>query len=306
MKKIWFKTIKGKNFKQIDKPKTGAWIYYDHINEKVLDEVSRLAKIDQTDLKDSLDIYELPRIEREGNVTILFVRVPDKSDKHLHTSLLTIVITPNYFITLSRRRLQILEEIFQTPLGLATTQSSKLVLYILLKIIQLYTNRVRWIRNEVVKQQKQIEEVDSHDIQELVNYEEVLNEFLLALVPTKNIIEAIISGKYLTLYREDLDLLEDLLISVKQSVDICHVSLKSIMTLRDSYQIIFTNRLNKTMQFLTVFTILLTVPTIIGSIYGMNVTLPWAREGWIFNGLMVINAILMVILFIFFKLKRWV
>ncbi len=306
MKRILFKTIKGKGFKQINKPKTGAWIYFDQIDEDVLKEVSELAKINWVDLQDSLDIYELPRIEREGDVIILFVRVPEKPDEHLHTSLLTMVITPNYFITLSRRRLQVLEEIIQTPLGLATTQPSKLVFYILLKTAQLYTQKVRWIRNEVVKQQKQIEEVSSHDIQELVNHEEVLNEFLLALVPTKNIIEAIISGKYLALYREDLDLLEDLLISVKQSVDICHVSLKSIMTLRDSYQIIFTNRLNKTMQFLTVFTILLTIPTVIGSIYGMNVALPWAKEGWIFGGLMVVNVILMMILMVFFRLKRWV
>ena len=75
--------------------------------------------------------------------------------------------------------------------------------------------------------------------------------------------------------------------------------------MRDSYQILFTNKLNRTIQFLTAFTIIMTIPTIVASLFGMNVTLPLATHPLAFVYVLVISFIAVILfLFIFYK-KKW-
>ena len=96
-----------------------------------------------------------------------------------------------------------------------------------------------------------------------------------------------------------------MIISINQSVDLCDVSIKSIQSLRDSYQIIFTNRLNKVMKFLTAFTIIMTIPTIIASVYGMNVKLPMASNPLAFIYVLIIGFVISLFFFILFVKKKW-
>jgi magnesium transporter len=113
------------------------------------------------------------------------------------------------------------------------------------------------------------------------------------------------SSSYLKFYREDQDLFDDMLNSIRQSVDICQVNLKSIKSLRESYQILFTNRLNKIIQFLTAFTIVMTIPTIIASLYGMNVELPLAGSKFAFLYVLFFSSFgIAAFLFLFYK-KKW-
>ena len=96
-----------------------------------------------------------------------------------------------------------------------------------------------------------------------------------------------------------------MIISINQSVDLCDVSIKSIQSLRDSYQIIFTNRLNKVIKFLTAFTIIMTIPTIIASVYGMNVKLPLADNPLAFIYILIIGFVISLFFFILFAKKKW-
>ncbi len=121
----------------------------------------------------------------------------------------------------------------------------------------------------------------------------------------RNVFEAIGSGGYVHLYSYDTDLLEDMIISIKQSADICSVSEKSIRSLRESYQAIFTNRLNKTIRLLTSFTIILTVPTIIASIYGMNIGLPFQENPLAFLFILALIFLISSVFFIIFYVNKW-
>jgi len=147
--------------------------------------------------------------------------------------------------------------------------------------------------------------VESLDIIDLIKNEEILNQYISALVPMKNVFEAIASGGYIHLFSDDADLLEDMIISIKQSTDICTVDVKSIKSLRESYQIIFTNRLNKTIRLLTSFTVVLTVPMIIASIYGMNISLPLEDNPLAFSYILIFTFLASLFFLLLFYVKKW-
>ena len=309
MKSIFFKTIKDTQFRKISKERPGCWIHYDNVTKENLEEASKLAQIDFQDISDSLDIYELPRIERENGAVIIYLRTPVEKKRELlkHTELLTIIITKNYFITISKEKSDLIDAFIQAfkTQAIATTQATKFLLQILNLASNTYTKKVRKIRDNIVKKTNRISKITNEIIAELLKYEEILQEYLLSLTPTKNIINAILTGKYLALFEEDKDLLDDLKISIQQSLDICNITLKNLVSMRDSYQIIFTNELNRVMKFLTGFTIILTIPNIISGIYGMNIRLPIEKSPHAFSFLLLLIFGLMFISYNIFKERNW-
>jgi magnesium transporter len=116
--------------------------------------------------------------------------------------------------------------------------------------------------------------IDNNTIIELTKNEEILNQYLTALVSVRSVLGALTAHRMIELTEKDRDILQDILFGINQSEELCRVNVKSIRSLRDSYQIIFTNDVSKTIKRLTAITILISIPTMIASIYGMNIILP--------------------------------
>jgi magnesium transporter len=121
----------------------------------------------------------------------------------------------------------------------------------------------------------------------------------------RNTLKSLAEARHFPLYEEDVDLLQDLMIAVQQSEDVCSVNIKSIRSLRDSYQIIFTNNVNKTIKLLTALTIIFHIPTITASLYGMNVDLPLQSHTGSFWIIMSIIALVSLIAILLFHRNRW-
>jgi magnesium transporter len=301
----YYKSIRDPSFKKIPEYRPGAWIHVEEASVEDLDKIMELTDIDFVDLKDSLDKYEIPRIEHDNDNILIFTRHPIELESGLYTMSLTILLTPNYIVTISPQKSPVVNRILNSNLRVGTTQKSKLLFYILLRITQEFNNDIKKVRYTVTEKEKQIEGVSSDDIVLLTKNEEILNQYLTSLVPMRNLLEAISTGRFVSLYEKDIDTLEDLMIAIKQSEDLCNVNIKSIRSLRDAYQIIFTNDVNKTIKRLTAITIIFTVPTIISSIYGMNVSLPLEKNPYAFLTIINIIILLSFILFILFIKKKW-
>ncbi|MGH2611518.1 MAG: magnesium transporter CorA family protein, partial [Rhabdochlamydiaceae bacterium] len=277
MIQYYYKTVRDEEFQLIPEIREGCWI---HIEEATNDEIGSLAQklgIEVTDLQDCLDKYEVPRVEKIQGTVLIFTRYPTEYETGLYTSTLTIILAPHYIATVSPHQCHLVRNFILQKNKLSTLQKSKLLISMLLKITQEFNVHIRRVRNSVLRQEKEIISVDSEDITTLTKNEEILNQYMSALLPLRSVLEAITSGKYTNLYEKDHELLDDLLNAVRQSEDLCSISLKSIRSLRDSYQIIFTNNLHKTIKLLTALTILFNIPTMIASLYGMNVQLPFSQ-----------------------------
>src|SRR3990172_13317445 len=106
MIEYYFKTTREENFISLTEPKEGCWVHVDEATGSDLDEICRLTGLEISDVQDSLDRYEIPRIEKINHHTIIFTRHPIEHDVAvgLYTSTLTMILTSQYFITISPQR----------------------------------------------------------------------------------------------------------------------------------------------------------------------------------------------------------
>ncbi|MEM7174590.1 MAG: magnesium transporter CorA family protein [Chlamydiota bacterium] len=292
-------------FKEVKEPYPGCWIHVEEATTNDIAQISQLIGLEYTDMYDCLDRYEIPRIERIKEHVLIFTRHPIEQQGGLYTTTFTIVLTQDYLITICPQKSKLVESFIAQQHALSPTQKSKFLIYILLKITQEFTLQIKKTRASVLKQEKKMFYVDSKDITNLTINEEILNQYLSSLVPIRTVLESITSGRYTLLYEKDQDLLEDLLNASIQSEDLCSINLRSIRSLRDSYQIIFTNQLNKTIKLLTALTIILSIPTMIASLYGMNVSLPFERENHAFSLIVIFITLLSVVSLVIFQRKKW-
>lgn len=302
---IYYKDEYEEAFHTIDEPTEGCWI---HVDSATTSDVMKLAKYlecEYSDIHDCLDKYEIPRIERIDETILIFTRHPSTQEVGLQTTTLTIILTKNYFITVCPHRSNLIDRFVSQRPKIATSNTSKLLIHMLLRITQEFTIEIKKIRSNVLQKEKGINEVESEDITSLTISEENLNQYLSSLIPLRNVYQAIASGRYTFLQEKDQDLLEDLLNASMQSEELCTVILRTIRSLRDSYQIIFTNQLNKTIKLLTALTIILNIPTMVASLYGMNVNLPMSNNPLAFIYIMFFITVISILAFVMFQKRKW-
>src|SRR6185437_4956450 len=237
MRQLYFKTMREEEFQLLPQPKEGCCIHIDEATPEDLIELSQLIGMEYTDLQDCLDRYEVPRIERIQNNVIIFSRHPHETESGLYTSTLAIILTPHYLVTISPNRNSLIHQFIVQKNKLSTLQKNKLLTGLLLRITQEFTLQIRKLRQNVLRQEKEMITVESEDITTLTKNEEVLNQYQATLVPLRHVLEDLSSGRLITTVEKDLDHLRDVLNAVKQSEDLCNISIKSIRSLRDSYQI---------------------------------------------------------------------
>lgn len=302
---IYYKDEYDETFHTIDEPTEGCWIHIDSATTSDVMKLSKYIDCEYSDIHDCLDKYEIPRIERLNQHIIIFTRHPSTQEVGLQTTTLTIILTQNYFITICPHRSSLIDRFISQRPKIATDNTSKLLIHMLLRITQEFTIEIKKIRSNVLQKEKAINEVESEDITSLTISEENLNQYLSSLLPLRSVYQAISSGRYTFLHEKDQDLLEDLLNASMQSEELCTVILRTIRSLRDSYQIIFTNQLNKTIKLLTALTIILNIPTMVASLYGMNVDLPISGNPMAFIYIMLFIVVISVLAYMMFQKRKW-
>lgn len=307
MIEYFFKTAKDENFLPLPSAKEGCWVHVDEASANDLQEICQLTGLELTDLQDSLDRYEIPRIEKIQNHVLIFTRHPIEHDiaVGLYTSTLTMILTSHYFITISPQKNPLIHSFVGRKGKFSTLQRSKLMITLFLRTTQDFTSSIRRVRYNVLNQEKEMNNVESDDIAVLTQNEEILNQYLSALEPMHGVLEAIKTGRYTTLYEKDQEQLEDLLNAIKQSETLCSNAVKTIRSLRDSYNILFTNNLHKTIKLLTSLTIIFNIPTMIASIYGMNIALPLSHTSYAFIFIMSMILMMSVVALLIFRRKKW-
>ncbi len=307
MIEYYFKTAKEDNFLSLPTPKEGCWIHIDEATSGDLDEICKLTGLEMTDLQDSLDRYEIPRIEKIQNHILIFARHPIEQDLAvgLYTSTFTMVLTTHYFITISPLKNNFIRNFVLKKGKFSTLQRSKLMIYLFLYITQDFTANIRKLRHNVLTQEKEMASVESDDIATLTRNEEILNQYMTALEPTRGVLEGITTGKYINLHEKEAEQLDDLMNAIIQSETLCSIAVKAIRSLRDSYNILFTNNLHKTIKLLTSLTIIFNIPTMIASIYGMNIELPLMKHAHAFGFILTFITVLSIIAFVVFRRKKW-
>lgn len=307
MVKYFYKSLRSEHLSELADYKKGTWVYAEAPSQIELDELVRRFGLTKGHLQDALDVEEMPRLEKEGDQSYIFVRFAYKtSDGELATVPLLFIFSDELLITVSRARLPLLDAFLTDKVDFTTTQRTKLILLILRHIVEQYGGYISTTSKQIklIRSRLRGHEINNQDFVDFVVIEDELNEFLSSLMPTNATLRRLLLGRYMPLFEEDQDIVEDLLLNNEQSIEACNSNMQSIIHIRDAYTSISSNNLNRTMKVLTVATVIIALPNVIYSMYGMNVPLPWQHERWAFGLIMAVTIGMVVAAFIFARRKR--
>ncbi len=302
----FFRSTKDKKIIKRKVFRPGAWIL---VENPGITEIKNLAKrfsVKEDLLKDALDIHEVPRIEKdEKGITYVFVRTPIFENGNIITNPILLAIGSDFIMTLYKKRVSFLEKFVKGKIDFFTTQRAKLFFQIFFEINLQYGEILNNIRRDMLKVSVNVRKVNNENVVQFVIFENAINEFLSVLIPLNTVLETLLSGKFFAFYEKDRDLIEDLYLSNRQLIELSKSNLKTIVNIRDAYSTILTNNLNRTIKLLTSLTIIFTIPTIVASFYGMNVSLPLQTNSYSFWFILLITGIISLFLLFIFKKKDW-
>ena len=305
MIKYYYKSIKDKELKTLKDFRVGTWIYAEDPSREELEQLADNHGLELGHLTDALDPHEVPRLEIEKQAIYFYRRAPYELDTRVITTPILVVVGEDFVVTISKYPLPFLNRILKKPLDLNTTQKSKLIIQIFSEITTSYNSFVTNIRRKVRSSGVEKKHINNAVIIQFVQFEEILNDFLLGLVPASAILERLVTGKILPLHESDKDIVEDLFHSTGQLIIQSRATLRNIVNVRESYSTILTNDLNRVIRLLTGFTIILNVSMIITGLYGMNVALPFANSPNAFWGIIFFSSTISLLLMFVFMRNRW-
>lgn len=307
MIKYFYKNLRAKQVSEVESYKPGSWVYVEAPTHEETQFLLKRFKLDDGHLEDALDPNEMPRLEKEGDLTYLFIRFAYTDSKgELATAPLLFVVGADLLITIAPRGLPQLQRFIDGKVDFTTTQRTRLLLTILDQIVDRYEVLINRIGRQInaIRSRLKGHKINNQDFVDFVVIEDELNEFLSALEPTTAILRRMLLGKHVQLFEEDQDLVEDLLLNNGQSIEACRAHVKSITSIREAYSTIASNNLNHTMKLLTAATVLITLPNVIFGMYGMNIDLPFQNEPWAYVAIFTTSVILCVTVFAIGKRRK--
>lgn len=302
----YFRTIKDSELKTLPELRTGIWIHAEVPSEEELQELFKKLELDHAIIEDAQDFFEVPRLERVGGATYFFTRYPyAEKAEDTDTAPLLIVLGESFVLTVSQRPVPQFARFIAGQESVITTQKTKLFIQCMQAITEDFERQLVRLRKVVHRDRARLRRIGNKEIVQFVNYEHKLNDMIAAVLPTNTALRQLTKGNYIQLYSDDVELMEDLMIDNGQLVESARSVLNTIQNVRGATEAILTNNLNTTIKTLTVLTILLTIPTIISSLFGMNVPLPLSEQPYAFG--IVLGSIVLVVGLVvwFFKRNGW-
>lgn len=306
MIKTYIRTPKDDAIHLVDEPVKGAWISVTKPTHDDLHDLTKKLDLDLDTLRDALDPYEAPRIARDETDVYVFTRYCHPENKLAATEPLLVLITNNEVITVSPYAVDFLHE-FESTLKTNTDLKVKL----LLEILSASHDTYRKYLNDIIKMtfkirtQLSTSSFSNKDFLKMIDVEEDLNEMLTSLQPNGLLLEALFSEKVFKLSPEEKEQLEDLRLESSELIELTKARLRTIENIREVYNTLSNATLNATFKRLTSIAIFMTIPTIVGGLYGMNIALPFAHHEYAF--LEVVGAIVAlagIAIYIFHR-KKW-
>ncbi|MDD7184147.1 MAG: magnesium transporter CorA family protein [Ruminococcus sp.] len=304
----FYKTFENK-ISEINSPVTGCWVSVTDPTPQEIKELIDDYGLDSGFVKSSLDDEETSRIEREDNQTLIIVDSPvsevdEEKTLLFYTIPIGIIITEDYVFTISVKASRIIEEATGGIIkNLSTNLKTRFVLQLLLRIITLFLIYLKQIDKISSRAEQELHDAMKNKlIMQLLELEKSLVYFSTSLKANEVTIEKIYRGRVIKLYDEDQDLLEDVLIEIKQAIDMSNIYSSILSSMMEAFSSVISNNLNFVMWRLTVITVIMAIPTMVYSFYGMNTTgLPMAVT-WFPSAISVVLTL--IVAFLLLKMKK--
>lgn len=311
MLSICKKTL-GSKLAELEKFEDLCWVDLVEPRDDEIERVSSELNVPKEMLKAPLDVDEKPRIEVEDNKEVLCIlQVPVKKTKDgalsFDTIPLGVIITRAAVVTICPDHTEIMEAFHSGGVrSFSTGKKTRFLLQIMERTTYYYIKYIGQIERHIKEIEQRIQKsFKNEEIIKLLELQKSLVYFNHAALDNSGILEKTMKGNVMKLFDEDKELLDDIIIENKQAIDTITIASSVLANTMDAYTSIISNNLNIVMKFLTSVTIVLTIPNIVASFYGMNLKLPFQEEPNGFALALLMSFILSSLLAFVFWRKNW-
>lgn len=305
-----FKTIQN-NLKEISEFENNSWINVSNPTKEELEKLSHKLNVPLDFLTDPLDVDERARIEKENMCILIVLRVPRFDEKDVDIPFTTlpvgIILTGDLVITVCSKDIDVISDFISGKVrNFSTGNRSRFLLQIFLRTALLYLKYLKEINKRTTVVENQLQKaMKNEELIKLLNIEKSLVFFTTSLRSNELMMERLQKAEIVKMNPDDKDLLEDVIIENKQAIEMSNVYSNILSGMMDAFASVISNNLNVVMKFLTAVTIILMIPTLIASIYGMNVKLPFQGSPHAFLITLGISLTLSIIGVLIFIKRKW-
>ena len=279
----------------------GCWV---KLTDPTLEECGQISEkfdIDIADIRAALDDEESSRMSLEDDYTLILVDIPTaevRNNRHTYTTIpLGIIVREDAIITICSEETAVLRTfIDQRVREFSTKKQMRFTYQILYNACMVYQSLLRTIDRKRTEIEERIdqdtEDVDLVDLHEL---ESNLVYFATSLRANGVVLDRLTRYGRLRLYEEDQELLEDVIIENRQAIEMTQIYRDIINGTRELLSTVINNRLNNAMKYLAAITIVMSIPTIISGLWGMNVSGQWMPLSATPHGFAIICLITLLI-----------
>lgn len=300
----------GSSLNMINEYEKDCWINIVAPSEEDIRSISEDLNIPIDFLSSPMDIDERPRIEIDENVVLVVIRTPhfeSESNIQYTTVPLGIIFTEDTIVTICLNNNDVLKAFSDGKIrGWSTNKRSRFVLQIFSRTSLAYLDYLKQI-NKITSQveDKLQKSMKNEELIDLLNFEKSLVYFNTSLRANELVMERLQRTELLKMYDEDREILEDVITENRQAIEMANIYSNILSGMMDAFASVISNNLNVVMKFLTSVTILLTLPTMVASFYGMNVKLPFQEWPHAFAFTMGLSVFLSTMGAIIFIKRKW-
>lgn len=257
-----------------------------------------------------LDPEESSRIEVEDDQILIVVNASIQEEDgdiiEFTTIPIGIIVLEKCIITISLDNLSCLRP-FKIPENrlVTTEKKTRFTLQIMYQMASMYLRDLKSIDKKTDEIEEALYENMEDDLfLDLIKVEKTLVYFRNSLRGNKSVINKLFRTSYLTRYDEDEDLLDDVLIELQQAMEMADISSSIIRSIRDGVASLMSNKLNVTMRTLAGITIILTIPTMVFSFYGMNVNLGHTQNPYFSILIIALTSVITIIVYLLMRKRK--
>ncbi len=300
---------------ELNEAVSGSWFNLINPTHEEIQQVSLVLGLDESFLNNSLDADELSRMDFEDGNLLVIINVPVMDDDgNFDTLPLGLIFTPESMITVCSQENKIISSFNEdTAKFFDTRQKANFMLSILFRAAKFYLRYLSLINKQTDNIEESLRKTTNNkalfqlmEIQKsLVYFTTALKDNQLVLQKLLRVVNANAANlqSILKFTEDDIDMLEDVIIENKQASEMVEMHRTILESMMDCLASIINNNLNLVMKFLASITIIMSIPTMIGSFWGMNVPMPFGENSFGFMIVILISVLATCVAAIFFNRK---
>lgn len=275
-----FKTVDDQMI-ELNTLEKGSWVHLQNPTKEEIDGLNTRFALEPSYLRAVLDEEESARIERSGNQTLIVVDVPYVEvvgESYSYSTFpIGIVLVDDVIITITTKDTPIFTDFIEERIrDFWTFKRTRFILQLLHRNSARFLSFLKQIdKASMFVQDKLQSSMRNKELMQMMELEKSLVYFSTSLRGNELVLEKMMRLEMLNQYPEDTNLLEDVIIENKQAIEMCAIYRDIMNGAMDAFASIISNNQNTVMKLLTSITIVISIPTLIASIWGMNVDLPF-------------------------------